>query len=763
LIDSQTLSDSTLAACGGDPFLAVILAGRGLSDPARIRAFLSPAEYSPAPPEALPDLVRASEMLQAAVQAGTRILVWGDFDVDGQTATALLVDGLRRLGGAVDWYVPRRTIEAHGIKVPSLEREINRARPGLLLTCDTGISEFDAIDYARSVGLPVIVTDHHDLAERLPDAEAVINPKRLVPGHPLANLPGVGVAYKLMQRLYTSQGRERDLPRLLDLVALGIVGDVATQIADTRYLLQIGLDRLRQTGRIGLQALLDVAQLAPLHLKAEQIGYQIGPRLNAAGRLGDAALSVELLTTTDRARAVIIAQQLEGLNNERRLQTRQIEAAAEELLVADPSLLNFRALVLYYPTWHAGLVGIVANRLAERYGRPVVMLSGGNGDTGIARGSARSVPGADIHRAIAAQADLLRTFGGHPGAAGLSLETANIDQFRHRLSRTLSETAAVPPTPKLQIEAIVTLDQLTLDLANRIGRLAPFGEGNPPVTLATTGLRLAHSAVIGREQQGHRLVVEDAEGRQQSMLWWGSAREKVPEGRFDVAYTLNVNERQELEAVLVDYREYPETIPQVGTAAIQAQDWRAEADPLARLQAISGPDLIVWAEAYSRKERPDWKRRAELTPARQLAILTAPPDPQTLHRALGVAQPEVVHVFGLPVPIDNLDAFLDRLALAARNVIDHMNGEAPIDVLCGATAGSRQAVGAGLEYLAAQGLLGGVEFPDAETVRLSPKSGAAPDQARMAVHYERLRRAYDEAEAYRRHFRRLPPERLFNP
>lgn len=752
--EPHSVSEATLAACGGDPFLASILIGRGLVDPNRIRAYLSPAEYAPTPPEQLPDLVRASELIQQAIAAAQPLLVWGDFDVDGQTATALLVDGLRHLDAQVSFYIPNRATESHGINLTSLEQQISRHTPRILLTCDTGITEYESIERARSLGLAVIVTDHHDLGDHLPSADAIVNPKRLRPDHPLHSLPGVGVTYKLMQRLYASQGR--DPSYLLDLVALGIVSDVAFQTADTRYLLQIGLERLRQTGRIGLQALVEVAKLPITTLSAEQIGYQIGPRLNAAGRLADAALAVELLLTRDRARSYVIAQQLEGYNNQRRSETRQIEAVANEMLRDDPSLLNYTALVLYHPNWHPGLIGIVANQLAERYQRPAVLLTGDA--EGVARGSARSISGYDIHRAIAVQAGLLRKFGGHPGAAGLSLDVQNIGPFRRLLSQTLAESRTTPIIPTLTIDAIVSLDQLTLDLAKRLQKLAPFGEGNPALTLATLDVHLGHAAIIGRDGQHRKLTVEDSEGHQQTLLWWESASQKLPVGRFDVAYHLNVNERQELEAVLMDYRERASETELVQPHTVQIEDWRQEPQPLAKLNAILTPDCLIWAEAYPRQQDPTWKRRAELIPAPTLIIYTAPSDAQTLDEALQTVQPRTIHVFGVESPLNTLEAVLKQLHLAVRNVIDHLDGEVSLDVLCGATAQSPQVIRAMLELFAAEGKQT-VHWLDDQTLRLSAP-GNALDEDRIASCAQRLQKAFDEVSAYRRFFRKMSLSRL---
>ena len=264
-----------------------------------------------------PIWLRAADRLYRAVTRGEKIIVWGDFDADGQTATTLLVSLLRDLQADVAFYIPQRLTESHGIKLEPLKRQLEQ-HGNVLLTCDTGIAEHEAIAFAKSQGVTVLVTDHHDLPDELPPADALINPKRLPSTHPLRSLPGVGVAFKLAQHLWQLAGEPDRADEYLDLVALGIVADVAELTADTRYLLQRGLDRLRHTQRLGLQAILTLAKIDAANFSAEHIGFGLGPRLNALGRLGDANLAVELLTTTNLTRARILASQLEGLNNQRK-------------------------------------------------------------------------------------------------------------------------------------------------------------------------------------------------------------------------------------------------------------------------------------------------------------------------------------------------------------------------------------------------------------------------------------------------------------
>ncbi|MDW8298424.1 MAG: single-stranded-DNA-specific exonuclease RecJ [Anaerolineae bacterium] len=749
------IAPEVLEACDSDTLIAAILHRRGLHTPNAIRAFLNPDHYMPALPESLPDLAIASELLAQVVRRKGKILIWGDFDVDGQTATALLVDALERLGAQVAYYVPQRAAESHGIRVERLQALIAHHQPDLLLTCDTGVSEHRAIQIAQRLSLPVIITDHHELPERLPQAQAIVNPKRLPHGHPLRTLPGVGVAFKLMQHLFATFEQTRHLSSLLDLVALGIICDVAEQVGDTRYLLQLGMARLRLAERVGIEALLQVAQLPPELLTAERVGFTLGPRLNAVGRMGDAMLAVELLTTRERPRAAQIAQELERLNAERRLLTRQIEEAAHAMLESDRSLLGEAAIVLHQPEWHIGVLGAVANSLAERYARPVVLL-GGTGE--IVSGSARSFGGLDIYAALSQASDLLRSFGGHQRAAGLSLSAQNVPALRKRLTAALlkQRPEATEPLP-LAVDALCSLVELDPDLVARLNRLAPFGEGNPPVVLATLNLHVSHAATFGRDNDHLRIVVEDENGVALPMVVWRGADLPVPEGQFDAAYTLGTDLRGNLEAVLIGLRLHaPIAVESESTLVIH--DWRRDPEPMRRLESIlaESPEAQVWAEAYSRRDFPHFRRRAELSACHTLVILSAPPDLETLRKALGAVAPQTVHVIGALPPVTRFEDLLRQLTIALKNALTHLNGTVSLEALCGATAASSDFVRKALAFLAAEGQISYSE-DDAQIIHLTlPQGHASVSRAESSAHLARLQAAYEEMEAFRRYFRLMP-------
>ena len=426
------------AAVGGHPLVATLLARRGIATPEAARAFLDPGCYTPRPPTDLPGMDAAVRRILAAIAAREPIGVWGDFDVDGVTAATVLQESLLAAGALVQWvHIPGREGEGHGVHKPTLEA-IAGQPVRLVITRATGITSPAALTWAAGQGLDVIVTDHHLPESHLPPATAIVTPRFLPPEHPLAGLPGVGVAYLLGRAVMEARG-VGDAAASLDLVALGIVADVAPQRDDVRYLLQRGLVALRLNRRPGLQALLESASVDAGALNEETIGFALAPRINALGRLAHAQAAVDLFTTQDLSRARALAAQMESLNAQRQLLCSQVTAGALAQLERDPALLDEPVLVLGHATWPAGVVGIVAARLVERFGRPAIILTTPPGEP--ARGSARSVAGVDISAAIAAHRELLDSFGGHPMAAGLSLPADRLLSFA-ALSRTVGEMVA---------------------------------------------------------------------------------------------------------------------------------------------------------------------------------------------------------------------------------------------------------------------------------------------------------------------------------
>ncbi len=747
-----TVSPELLALVGDSTLAARALARRGIGDPEVARAFLDPDRYTPSPPEALPDLPEAVDRLLAARERGELVCVWGDFDVDGQTATAVLVDVLRALGLRVIYYIPNRLREGHGVQLDSLEEVLSRG-VDLLLTCDTGIEAHDAVGRARERRAEVIVTDHHDLPEVLPPALAVLNPKRLPEAHPLRELPGVGVAYKLAEGLCQALGKPGEVERALDMVALGIVTDLAWLRGDTRYLLQRGLERLRRTERLGLRELIQRSGLEQGGITEKHVGFWLGPRLNSLGRLGDANLGVELLTTESLERARILSVQVEGLNDQRRLLMDRTIREAEAQLEEAPSLLDYEALVVAGTEWHPGVLGLVASRLVEGHGKPTVALSLRKGE--LAQGSARSVPGVDIHAAILQQSALLERSGGHPMAAGLALREENIPALRKGLSEAVAALRdRRVDALALTIDAYLDLEALTLGLTEEIGVLAPFGPGNPPVQLASRNLRLGEVASVGRNGEHRRVRVRNEEGSELEVMWWNGAEERLPSGAFDLAFQVQARDYRGERRLLVEWVDCRLVEAPTVRPPLRVVDHRSKAEPASRLWELltAHPDLQVWGEGLKMDEIPI-RNRSQLVPGRALVIWTAPPGPDVLQAALAVVDPQEVHLFGrLVSEMDAPRSFLRRLEGVIKYSLAKLGGKVDLPRAAAALGHRAAAVRLGIDYWASRGTLTVVEERD--TYVLVREGGRAREEVRVAVE-EALGSVLGETAAYRRYFRRV--------
>jgi single-stranded-DNA-specific exonuclease len=732
------------------PLIAQTLLRRGIDTPEAARAFLHPDSLPSTP---FPGIENAVEIINEAIRANKMICVWGDFDVDGQTSTTVLVQTLQTLGANVIFYIPIRGKESHGVHIETLKPIIDNGAK-LILTCDTGITAYEAIDYANSRGVDVIVTDHHELGATLPNARAIINPKLLEKDHILANLAGVGVAYKLAEALLAGHTSPNNL---LDLVALGLIADVALLKGETRSLVQRGIQVLRNTGRIGLRAMAELSGTSLESLTEESIGFSFAPRLNALGRLGDANPAVDLLLSHDPARARVLATQIEGLNAQRRLLTNQVYEAAEAQLRENTELLSEPAIILYSQNWPGGVVGIVANKLVERYRKPAILLN--QSENGILRGSARSIEGLHITEAIATQKDLLLGFGGHPMAAGLALPANQLGNFRKGLGKAIEKQLGnvVREEPTLQIDAWLGLDEINLEFAESLEALAPFGAGNPSLTMASHKVSLRSVAAIGKTREHLRLNVEDENGNVQSVLWWGGAGGALPEegSKFDLAYSMRASSFRGVKQVTLqfeDFRIVEEAPAELKKRKIEIVDYRLQVEKFETLHV----ETLVWAEGA---DKAKGKSRFELRPSDEFAIYTTPPSPTELHAALETVRPKKVYLIGVSPASEKADAFLLRLAGFAKYVINQKGGKVTVGELAVATGQREGTIRLGLEWLAAGGHIS-IQREDG-TVLLSTGNGDLNQYLQREL-YLAVKGILEEIEAYRAHFLRAEAESLMD-
>lgn len=746
----------------GSELLARALINRGITSLDKAQGFLDPALYQPADPYDLPDMDKAVTRLQTALIKSECIGVWGDFDVDGQTATSLLVGVLRGLGAHLKYHIPIRAKESHGVNLPGLIRFLEQG-VDLVLTCDTGISAHEAANYTCEHGIDLIITDHHTLPEQLPDAYAVVNPQRLTEAHPLRSLAGVGVAYQVALALCKKEGQESLAAQQLDLVALGCVADVASLRGDVRYLVQIGLKQLREPQRIGLRALYERADLNPTHLTEQHIGFIIAPRLNAIGRLSDANPVVEFLTTSDSAAASVFAAQLEGFNSERRFITEQVFQGSLGLIEREPSLLSSPVLILAHPEWPAGVIGIVASRLVELFNRPAILLSAPPGQP--ARGSARSIGGINITAAIASGADLLLGYGGHPMAAGMALDPENLPEFRQRVAAHVrQQSAGLDLTPSIPIDAEIKLQDLTLDAVAEIERLAPFGAGNPPIILAARSVKAVDTASIGKSGEHLQIVIEDEGGNTRRVLWWQGVREWIPEGRFDLAFTArSSNYRGSVEVQLewIDARilEIPGEVMVSRKSHLRVLDFRDASDPQAQLATLrEEADCVIWREGKS-DDNPEGYPRSHLMPADTLVIWNPPPGRGELIQAMARVNPATVALFAVPAVKDDPQTFLTTLSGLVRHALRSRAGEISVSQLGGILNQRETTIKAGIRWLIARGFVRMLES-DGEKITLA--ENGVPDMEAVPELEKRIRELLDETAAFRAFYLRTDPSELLS-
>lgn len=482
------------------PMTASVLVARGVTTKEQADHWMSPHQGAAHDPFLIPDIERAVDRLHRAVHTGERICFYGDYDVDGMSATSLYVLFFRGLGANVCWYIPHRLAEGYGLNVPAITR-LRRDGVTLLVTSDCGTTAHREVEAACRLGLDVIITDHHQSDDVLPPAFAVMNPYRSDSRYPFPGLCSTGLAYKVVQAYQTKYGQGQvALESLLDLVALATVADVVPLQDENRYLVRHGLDLISRGVRPGISALKSAAGVERA-CTAGTIAFRLAPRINAAGRLAHADLGVQLLTTESEAEAHQIAGQLEQLNRERQAIEEQTMGQALAAVNSDDVPA---ALVVASRDWHLGVVGIVAARLVERYHRPAVVIA--INEHGIGKGSARSTPGFDLYRALSECRHLLEGYGGHPAAAGLTVEESRlpefVEQFQHVAARWGEQHDR---DPLLQVDAEVKLIDVGPRAVRELDRLHPFGAGNPEPVFVVRNVTLLDVRMVG---EGHlKLIV----------------------------------------------------------------------------------------------------------------------------------------------------------------------------------------------------------------------------------------------------------------
>lgn len=483
---------------GIDPVLAELLVQRGVTTFMDARAFFRPDLGLLHDPFLMKDMDVAVERLHRAVSSGEKILVYGDYDVDGTTAVSLVYSFLRKLTPGVDFYIPDRYDEGYGVSDKGIEWASSNGFT-LIITLDCGIKANDKVAYAASKGIDVIVCDHHLPENDLPAAVAVLDPKREDCTYPFDDLSGCGVGFKFVQGYSARYGIPfSELEPLLDLTVVSIASDLVSVVGENRILAHFGLKRLNENPRQGLLAMIRLSGLEPSHISIDDIVFKIGPRINAAGRMETGRMAVDLLTATEESEAMRIAGEINEYNNERKSIDREITREALEMVQSGGSLSNGHATIVYDPSWHKGVVGIVASRLVEAFYKPTIVLTKSNG---LITGSARSVHGFDLYGAIESCSDLLENFGGHIYAAGLTLKEENLKEFCKRIDAYVGNTISSEMlTPVIYIDTKLNFSRITPKFFRILKQFQPFGPGNSaPVFMAENVYDNGNGRKVGAE------------------------------------------------------------------------------------------------------------------------------------------------------------------------------------------------------------------------------------------------------------------------
>ena len=521
-----------------DSLIDDLLTGRGLT-----RAELQVGPEVLHPPEQMQDMAMAVARLERAVRSREKIVVYGDYDVDGVCSTAVLMDFLERVGADCDCLLPDRHKDGYGLKPPGVECAIARGAR-VIVTVDNGISAYDALALAEVRGVEVVVVDHHQQLAELPRALAIINPNRRDCAYPFKDLAGVGVTFKLVQALsevfLAGEERRRYLNELLDLVALGTVADLVPVLGENRLFIQRGLQILQRTKRLGLCALKKVASYRDQPLDAASLGFRLGPRINVAGRLKTPDIALRLLRSTSEGEAAQLADELNRLNSQRQAWQREGIREVEEQVGPEEDVEDHIIVVL--GEWKLGIVGLLASKLCEKYARPAVVCTQ-SGDRDLCVGSARSIPGYDISEGIHACEEHLQTHGGHPAAAGFSLEADAFECFR--LALIEHANAHISPEalqPALDIDLMLKPADLTLDTVEQLAALEPFGNGHRRPVFALEDCRVVWSRQIGKGR--HFKAELEVGGRRCAALWWNQkdlADQVRPGDRLNAAFELEAD------------------------------------------------------------------------------------------------------------------------------------------------------------------------------------------------------------------------------
>ncbi|MFV9510929.1 single-stranded-DNA-specific exonuclease RecJ [Tepidibacillus sp. LV47] len=622
-VDEQTV-EKMVRESGLNPLIARLLAIRGIKEKEDIERFLNYDIMMLYDPFLFTDMKKAVDRIFTAIKKGEKILIYGDYDADGVTSTTIMYKTLKQIGANFDYYIPNRFSEGYGLNKEALV-EAAKKKFQVVITVDTGISAIEEAKLAKQLGLDLIITDHHEPKEILPDAFAIINPKIPEETYPFKLLAGVGVAFKFAHALL-----KRIPIEYIDIAAIGTIGDLVPLVDENRIIASIGLERLTKTKHIGLRALLDEAGLKDKKITTGHVGFGIVPRINASGRLETADYAVKLFITEDQELAKELAHVLGSMNQERQGIVEDITQEAFEIIEKE-EMENDKVLVVAKENWNVGVVGIVASRILEKYYRPTIVLSV-DPATKMAKGSARSIEGYDIYQALTRIKDILSHFGGHKQAAGLSIEEKNIPLLRDKLNQLAEEWLSEEDyIPIEKIDMVCNLDQITIPFIEQIEKMEPFGIGNPSPKWLIEQIEVARTSTIGKENQHLKMILTNQNKTIEALAFkMGDLNKEIAaSSEIRVLGELNINEwnGEKKPQIMVQDIHIPH---------LQIFDWRNSRNQVERLKELDHENVVI---LYDEKVNEDISifqlakkisyqnvRKSDLSAIQQIVLYDLPPN-----------------------------------------------------------------------------------------------------------------------------------------
>ncbi|MFP4371341.1 MAG: single-stranded-DNA-specific exonuclease RecJ [Halanaerobium sp.] len=736
----------------GSKKLARLAQQRGLDSKAKLIQFIEPEQYSPLKLRDFPKIMEIVDFILDHIKKGSRILIYGDYDVDGITSTSILVGALSRLSDQISYHIPDRFKEGYGLNkevLASYQDQID-----LVISCDCGISNYEEVEFAKALGMDFVVTDHHDLPDKLPPADYVISPRLLPEDHQGYWLPGAGMAYFLIKAVFEQVGRKKEERDFLDLLLLAIIADVVPLKGENRYLFKIGLEELKNTERIGLKALYNELDINPLEINEKTLGFQIGPLLNSAGRIDSAEKGLKLLLAEDKNRAAGLAAELKQINQYRKEISQKIYLEIEKEI----KVQQRKAVVSYDSDWHQGVIGIAAGRITENYQVPAVLMTS-NQQSDLITGSARSIEGININNLIAQCSDLLEKHGGHAAAAGFSLKKDRLEKFKLRMQRLIDQELTEIDS-ELEIEADLNLElsEINEEFYQGLRLFAPFGEANPePLFYLESDILSSREISAGRHK---RLVLGTEDQKITALWWWAGELENNYRQQCACRLTENIyrgNKSLQLEIkALVPLKERSREIKsqQSRKKRLQVIDWRQK--DISALEA-GAEDTVYFAEGLKEYDLYPLINRNYYREAENLILITIPPSLAVLKETLLLTAAENLILINNEEQNLSVKKFIKRLLSLIKFSLQQENGIFNIEQAALALAAEEITVKRGLEFLRAQAM---ISFEYISYQELLITKGGNKDRAQLNLSSSSLKKLLQESAAFRRFLKNNKTEKI---